>query len=258
MSTVSQETRPQRPPLERFPVQLQDHPERGPALPERPLRDDRARGGGPPVAARLQLRERQLRRAPRVLQHQGAGRPAHLPPAAHSPRQSDPRRPQADRDADPRSPAAGKAALPPGQRNRPRALHEPGPRSGGVRALRAWWSSPTASATSAISATATTSRTSFPNHELVGEDVKQKLRYYPTVTREAFRNQGRITELLGSDKLPADLGLPALDPAHNRVMICGSPAMLADTVALLEARGFEEGSSDGAGHYVIERAFVQK
>jgi ferredoxin/flavodoxin---NADP+ reductase len=98
----------------------------------------------------------------------------------------------------------------------------------------------------------------LPNHELVGEEVKEKLRYYPTVTREAFRNQGRLTDLLDSGKLPADLGLPALDPAHDRVMICGSPAMLADTVALLEARGFEEGSSDGAGHYVIERAFVQK
>jgi len=98
----------------------------------------------------------------------------------------------------------------------------------------------------------------LPNHELVGEEVRQKLRYYPTVTREAFRNQGRLTDLLANDKLPADLGLPGLDPAHDRVMICGSPAMLADTVALLEARGFEEGSSDGAGHYVIERAFVQK
>jgi ferredoxin--NADP+ reductase len=98
----------------------------------------------------------------------------------------------------------------------------------------------------------------LPNHELVGEEVRQKLRYYPTVTREPFRNQGRVTDLLASDKLPADLGLPPLDPAHDRVMICGSPSMLADTVALLEARGFEEGSSDGQGHYVIERAFVQK
>ncbi len=98
----------------------------------------------------------------------------------------------------------------------------------------------------------------LPNHELVGDDVKQKLRYYPTVTREEFRNRGRLTDLMATDKLPADLGLPALDPAHDRVMICGSPAMLADTVALLEARGFEEGSSDGKGHYVIERAFVQK
>lgn len=98
----------------------------------------------------------------------------------------------------------------------------------------------------------------LPQHELVGDDVKQKLKYYPTVTREPFRNQGRLTDLLASDKLPSDLGLPPLDPAHDRVMICGSPAMLADTVGLLEARGFEEGSSDGRGHYVIERAFVQK
>lgn len=98
----------------------------------------------------------------------------------------------------------------------------------------------------------------LPEHELVGEDVKQKLRYYPTVTREAFRNQGRITDLLASDKLSADVGLPPLDPANDRVMICGSPSMLADTVALLESRGFHEGSSEGKGEYVIERAFVSK
>jgi ferredoxin--NADP+ reductase len=98
----------------------------------------------------------------------------------------------------------------------------------------------------------------LPQHELVGEEVQQKLRYYPTVTREEFRNQGRITDLLASGKLSADLGLPPLDPANDRVMICGSPSMLADTVALLEARGFAEGSSDGPGHYVVERAFVQK
>ena len=98
----------------------------------------------------------------------------------------------------------------------------------------------------------------LPQHELVGEEVTQKLRYYPTVTREEFRNRGRITDLLTSGKLSADLGLPPLDPANDRVMICGSPSMLADTVALLEARGFAEGSSDGPGHYVVERAFVQK
>jgi ferredoxin--NADP+ reductase len=98
----------------------------------------------------------------------------------------------------------------------------------------------------------------LPNHELVGDDVRRKLRYYPSVTREAFRNRGRLTDRLATDELPADLGLPPLDAAHDRVMICGSPAMLADTVALLEARGFEEGSSDGQGHYVIEKAFVQR
>jgi ferredoxin--NADP+ reductase len=98
----------------------------------------------------------------------------------------------------------------------------------------------------------------LPRHELLGEQVKQQLLYYPTVTREPFRNQGRITDLMESGKLPADLGLPALDPAHDRVMICGSPTMLKDVTTLLEARGFQEGSSDERGQYVIERAFVEK
>jgi ferredoxin--NADP+ reductase len=98
----------------------------------------------------------------------------------------------------------------------------------------------------------------LPQHELVGEQVKAQLLYYPTVTREPFRNQGRITDLLDSGKLSADLGLSPLGTADDRVMICGSPSMLKDLVTLLEARGFREGSSDGGGEYVIERAFVEK
>jgi ferredoxin--NADP+ reductase len=98
----------------------------------------------------------------------------------------------------------------------------------------------------------------LPQHELVGDQVKQQLLYYPTVTREPFRNQGRLNDLMDSGKLSADLGLPPLDPQHDRVMICGSPSMLKDIVALLEARGFEEGSGEGQGQYVIERAFVEK
>ena len=98
----------------------------------------------------------------------------------------------------------------------------------------------------------------LPEHELVGEQVKEQLLYYPTVTREVFRHQGRVTTLLESGKLPSDLGLPPLSAEHDRVMICGSPSMLKDTVAILKARGFEEGNSDQQGHYVIERAFVEK
>jgi ferredoxin--NADP+ reductase len=98
----------------------------------------------------------------------------------------------------------------------------------------------------------------LPNHELVGEQARAQLLYYPTVTREPFRNQGRLTDLIEAGKLSADLGLPALDPEHDRVMICGGPGLLRDLVTILEARGFEEGSSDGRGQYVIERAFVQK
>jgi ferredoxin--NADP+ reductase len=98
----------------------------------------------------------------------------------------------------------------------------------------------------------------LPQHELVGEQVQKQLLYYPTVTREAFRNQGRVTDLLESGKMASDLGLPALDRETDRVMICGSPSMLADTVEILEGRGFEEGNSDHQGQYVIERAFVEK
>lgn len=96
------------------------------------------------------------------------------------------------------------------------------------------------------------------HHELVGEQVKQQLLYYPTVTREPFPNRGRLNDLLESGKLCADLGLPSLDPEHDRVMVCGSPNMLKDLVALLETRSFEEGNSDAQGQYVIERAFVEK
>ena len=98
----------------------------------------------------------------------------------------------------------------------------------------------------------------LPAHELVGDQVKAQLLYYPTVTREPFRNQGRLNDLVASGKICADLGRPAFDPEHDRVMICGSPSMLRDLVGILEERGFQEGSSDGQGQYVIERAFVEK
>ena len=99
----------------------------------------------------------------------------------------------------------------------------------------------------------------LPSNEYFGEDVRQKLIYYPTVTREAFRNQGRLTDLIDSGKLFSDIGLPPLDPAVDRAMLCGSPAMLKDTCALLDARGLQVSKHIGApGDYVIERAFVEK
>ncbi|MFO1372284.1 MAG: ferredoxin--NADP reductase [Candidatus Competibacteraceae bacterium] len=99
----------------------------------------------------------------------------------------------------------------------------------------------------------------LPNHEFLGEIVREKLIYYPTVTRESFRNQGRLTHLIETGKLCADLGLSPLDPEQDRVMICGSPGLLKDTCALLNARGFVISPHIGEpGHYVIERAFVEK
>jgi ferredoxin--NADP+ reductase len=94
--------------------------------------------------------------------------------------------------------------------------------------------------------------------ELLGEVVAGKLKYYPTVTREPFRNQGRMTDLIENGKLFADLGVPPLDPAVDRVMICGSPAMLRDLKRLLEERQFKEGNTTKPGDFVIERAFVEQ
>jgi len=88
--------------------------------------------------------------------------------------------------------------------------------------------------------------------------VSKQLLYYPTVTREPFRNQGRIPDLITSGKLAADLGLPPLNPLEDRAMLCGSPEMLASIKALLEKLDFEEGNTTKPGDFVVERAFVEK
>ncbi len=77
----------------------------------------------------------------------------------------------------------------------------------------------------------------LPNNEYFGDIVRDKLIYYPTVTREEYRNTGRLTDLIRSGKLAADIGLENIDPENDRFMLC---------------RGGH------AGHYVIERAFVEK
>jgi len=98
----------------------------------------------------------------------------------------------------------------------------------------------------------------LPAHEFLGDMVSSKLRYYPTVTRETYKNMGRVTSLMETGKLFADLGLPALDPEHDRVMICGSPGMLRDLKHMLEGRGFKEGNTSTPGAFVIERAFAEQ
>jgi ferredoxin--NADP+ reductase len=98
----------------------------------------------------------------------------------------------------------------------------------------------------------------LPAHEFLGDMVSSQFRYYPTVTREAYRNMGRVTELMETGKLFEDLGVPALDPASDRVMICGSPGMLRDLKHMLEHRGFKEGNTTSPGDFVIERAFAEQ
>ncbi|MCM2330004.1 MAG: ferredoxin-NADP reductase [Pseudomonas sagittaria] len=99
----------------------------------------------------------------------------------------------------------------------------------------------------------------LPQHEYFGEMVREKLIYYPTVTREPFRNQGRMTDLMRSGKLFSDIGLPPINPQDDRAMLCGSPSMLDETSQVLDSFGLKVSPRMGdPGDYLIERAFVEK
>jgi ferredoxin--NADP+ reductase len=97
----------------------------------------------------------------------------------------------------------------------------------------------------------------LPEDEDLGELVAPKLIYYPSVTRDPFKHQGRITDLITSGQLFADIGLPGFDKDRDRVMLCGGPSVLADLKQLLLDRGYEEGSIASPGDFVLERAFVE-
>ena len=99
---------------------------------------------------------------------------------------------------------------------------------------------------------------SLRQHEFLGEILNEKLLYYPTVTREPFRNRGRITDLISSNTLFDGLDQPALDIETDRVMLCGSPSMLEDLRVMFQERGFQEGNHSEPGHFVIEKAFVER
>ncbi|WKN20727.1 ferredoxin-NADP reductase [Azotobacter vinelandii] len=99
----------------------------------------------------------------------------------------------------------------------------------------------------------------LPQSEYFGEAVKEKLIYYPTVTRESFHNQGRLTDLMRSGKLFEDIGLPPINPQDDRAMICGSPSMLDESCEVLDGFGLKISPRMGEpGDYLIERAFVEK
>lgn len=96
----------------------------------------------------------------------------------------------------------------------------------------------------------------LPEHEVLGALVRRQLVYYPTVTREPFERQDRIPRLIESGQMARELSLADLGPATDRVMICGSPAMLRDLKRLCEERGFDEGNTGEPGDFVVERAFA--
>jgi ferredoxin--NADP+ reductase len=93
--------------------------------------------------------------------------------------------------------------------------------------------------------------------EILGELIGPKLKYYPTVTREPFKTQGRITDLIASGQMFRDLDLPPFNPAEDRVMLCGGPSVLVDLKQQLLDLGYVEGSLSSPGDFVLERAFVE-
>ncbi|WP_438956034.1 ferredoxin--NADP reductase [Cognatiyoonia sp.] len=93
-------------------------------------------------------------------------------------------------------------------------------------------------------------------NELIGEGFADKIRYYPTTTREESPKMGRITTLIENGELYSDLGVPPLNPETDRAMVCGSLAFNLDIKALLEKAGLEEGANSDPKQFVIEKAFV--
>ncbi len=97
---------------------------------------------------------------------------------------------------------------------------------------------------------------SLKDDPLIGEMVGDKLKYYPTTTREPFHHMGRITDNLTSGKVFADLGLAPMDAEEDRAMVCGSLAFNHDVKAVLEKFGLREGANSEPQEYVVEKAFV--
>jgi ferredoxin--NADP+ reductase len=93
-------------------------------------------------------------------------------------------------------------------------------------------------------------------NELIGSDNLAKLKYYPTTTREESPKMGRITDLMRSGTVFADLGVPPLSPDTDRAMVCGNLAFNLEIKDMLEGYGLEEGANSNPRHYVVEKAFL--
>ncbi|GAA6180964.1 ferredoxin--NADP reductase [Shimia sp. NS0008-38b] len=92
--------------------------------------------------------------------------------------------------------------------------------------------------------------------ELMGEGFADKIRYYPTTTREESPKMGRITDLIRSGELFEDLGIEPLNPDTDRAMICGNLAFNLELKELFEEAGLEEGANSKPAQYVVEKAFL--
>ena len=92
--------------------------------------------------------------------------------------------------------------------------------------------------------------------ELIGQGFHEKLRYYPTTTREDSPKMGRITDLMRDGTVFADLGVPPLSAECDRAMVCGNLAFNLEIKEMLEAYGLDEGANSKPAHYVVEKAFL--
>ncbi|MEO9651682.1 MAG: ferredoxin--NADP reductase [Roseobacter sp.] len=92
--------------------------------------------------------------------------------------------------------------------------------------------------------------------ELIGEGFADKIRYYPTTTREESAKMGRITDLMRSGDVYSDLGVAPLSPETDRAMICGNMAFNIELKEMLEEYGLEEGANSKPAQYVVEKAFL--
>ena len=156
-------------------------------------------------------------------------------------------------------PEPGATAVPAEHRHRRGTLHGPDQGPGGLRALRTGDPGARGALGERERGDRAARSTQLRAHELLGEAVRAQLLYYPSVTREPHPHHGRLTRLMHSGQLFADLGIAGLDAADDRAMVCGSAAMLADTCALLDEHGLRASPGIGEpGDYVIERAFVTR
>lgn len=92
--------------------------------------------------------------------------------------------------------------------------------------------------------------------ELMGEGFADKIKYYPTTTREESPKMGRITDLMRSGEAFSDLQVPALNPETDRAMICGNLAFNLELKEMFEEYGLQEGANSKPAHYVVEKAFL--
>lgn len=93
-------------------------------------------------------------------------------------------------------------------------------------------------------------------NEVIGDGFWKKIKYYPTTTREHSPKMGRITDLMRSGAVFADLGMAVLNPETDRAMICGNLAFNIELKAMLEEYGLVEGANSNPQHYVVEKAFL--